>query len=478
MSDKYGIELDYALKKSQQQETTESTADKLLREAHLVGKGFAGIGKAATDSIKPENIPETAALLGLSGGLGYGLARLTSAPGAIGVVGKVAATGLAPAFLWDLGVNGKQAWNAMGEAWHSNANWDNNVAAMEKSVGKFAFDSIAMGAVGVAGHSFATRSMAKTAVAAEVGAARTFETKSALEVAAVESGAEKFIVKKVVPENTISMRELAQRNDPMYQKLLDDYYPQLERAFPDKSEIELKATYDEYLKDPDGSWDMLILRDADNSIIGGIQSQVINVDGKVVKNATWAEHIWLSPDARSYPNFRSLLRIAQDSFQKSGSDFVFMEFNDRAKMNWKQLLVDAEGGLPTEDREKIWGRVGLNILSDRSGRPAPYAQPGMDGQDPVTYLTLGMADTAGKPLSGRTIPTEDYKTLLQKAHSTIVDIDVDPTVKAYTAMLDRMIANGDTDLTFNRISDTTVERLVSERFVNRSKTMAVPDKPN
>jgi len=102
----------------------------------------------------------------------------------------------------------------------------------------------------------------------------------------------------------------------------------------------------------------------------------------------------------------------------------------------------------------------------------------MDGQDPVTYLTLGMADTAGKPLSGRTIPTEVYKTLLQKAHSTIVDIDVDPTVKAYTAMLDRMIANGDTDLTFNRISDTTVERLVSERFVNRSKTMAVPDKTN
>lgn len=476
MSDKYDMELTRALKNSQQPVSTESTTDKMLRETQLVGAGFMGIGKAASDSIKPENLPETGALLAISGGLGYGLGRMTAAPGAIGVVGKVAATGLAPAFLWDLGVNGQQAWNAMGEAWDSNRNWNNNVAAMEKSVGKFAFDSIAMGAVGIGGHSLARSSMAKTA-AAEMAGIKPIEALKPVETAGIEGGAEKFVVRKVVPENTISMRELAQRNDPMYQKLLDDYYPQLERAFPDKSEIELKATYDAYLKDPNGTWDMLILRDADNNIVGGIQSQVINVDGKVVKNATWAEHIWLSPEARSYPNFRTLLRTAQDSFQKSGSDFVFMEFNDRAKMTWKEMMVDAEGGLPTEDREKIWARVGLNILTDRGGRPAPYSQPGMDGQDPVTYLTLGMADTGGKPLSGRTIPTEDYKTLLQKAHATIVDINVDPTVRAYTSRLDEMIASGDSELTFNRIADTVVERLVNQRFINKSKTMAVPDKP-
>src|SRR5262249_19396403 len=126
MSDKYDIELTRSLKASQP--TTESDFDKVLRETQLVGAGFMGVGKAANDAVQPKNIPETVGLGLTAAGLGYGLARLSAAPGPIGLVGKVVATGFIPAFAWNLGVNGKQAWGAISDTWDSDKNWNKNVA--------------------------------------------------------------------------------------------------------------------------------------------------------------------------------------------------------------------------------------------------------------------------------------------------------------------------------------------------------------
>lgn len=273
---------------------------------------------------------------------------------------------------------------------------------------------------------------------------------------------------EIDPEKTISMRELAAQDEAAFQRTLDAYMPKLQQAFPDASEIETRETYNEYLKDPEFPWDMHVLRDKAGNVLGGIQSQVVDVGGDQLKKAVWAEHIWLAPEARSFQNFQSLLKTAQSRWQETGSDMVFMEFNDRAKMSLAQQIDDAAAGLTPEAREKIWGRVGLHVLGDQSGRVAPYAQPAMGDGDPVTYLSMGFARLDGKSLAGQTLPANDYLKLMKAAHSTIPDVNpaTDPTVLEYTAAVNKLIAKGEHNLTFAKLKDTEVSRLVSERFIN------------
>ena len=90
----------------------------------------------------------------------------------------------------------------------------------------------------------------------------------------------------------------------------------------------------------------------------------------------------------------------------------------------------------------------------------------MDGQDPVTYLTLALISLKGKNLAGSKLPIQDYLQLLTKAHGTIVDTATDPTVAAYTKILQDRMARGEKTMTFARLADTTVGRIVqSHRFV-------------
>ncbi|HND06380.1 MAG TPA: hypothetical protein PL012_11905, partial [Candidatus Obscuribacter sp.] len=58
----------------------------------------------------------------------------------------------------------------------------------------------------------------------------------------------------------------------------------------------------------------------------------------------------------------------------------------------------------------------------------------------------------------------DYLKLLQKAHGTLVDVNTDPTVQAYTRELQTRIDKGDTRMTFTRLADTTVGRIVTRQF--------------
>lgn len=270
-----------------------------------------------------------------------------------------------------------------------------------------------------------------------------------------------------VPEITgvQSMRETAAADPKEMKRIMrTEYYPGLKKAFPDKSEYEKISTYYDYLTEKGGTWDAVALRSAEGKVVGGIQSQVIPVDGQVIKNAVWGEHIWLAPDARSFPNFRFLMNTAAERFRATGSQVAFMEFNDRAKMTLQEMIQDAKGGLSTADREVIWGRFankGLNILHFKDGKIAPYAQPGMDGQDPVNYLTLALIALDGKNLSGSKLPIGDYLSLLRKAHGTLVDVDTDPTVLAYTGELTARMARGEIEMTFARLADTTVGRIVN-----------------
>ena len=244
---------------------------------------------------------------------------------------------------------------------------------------------------------------------------------------------------------TVSMRELAQSNDPRFDEIMEAYHKQLSRTFPLEGEIEAASTYAAYLKNPNSTWDMVVLRDKAQNIIGGIQFQVVDVGGQSINKAAWGEHIWLAPEARNYQNFHGLVKIAEERIKKAGGDMVFMEFNNPEKMTPAQILEDAAAGISPADREKIWGRVGIHVPVDRVGRMPEYGQPSMDGQPPVDFLSLGFI--GAKPITGKTITADDYLKLATAAHSTIpgVNVATDPTIKAYT---DAVRAMDDTSFTF------------------------------
>lgn len=243
---------------------------------------------------------------------------------------------------------------------------------------------------------------------------------------------------KLEPAETISMRELAERNDPAFDEILAAYHKQLQRTFPLEGEIEAAETYAAYLKDKSMTWDMVVLRDAEKNIIGGIQYQIVEVGGQNINKAAWGEHIWLAPEARNYDNFRGLIKIAEERIKKSGGDLVFMEFNNPEKMTPAQILEDSAAGISPADREKVWGRVGIHVPVDSVGRMPEYGQPSMDGQPAVEFLSLGFIGS--KPLTGKSITASDYLRLARSAHSTIpgVDVNSDPTIKAYTEAVQAM----------------------------------------
>jgi hypothetical protein len=275
----------------------------------------------------------------------------------------------------------------------------------------------------------------------------------------------------------VDLRELFRGTSDRFAPLFGEYMPLFEEAFPDEDEREDGDTYKGYFADDSFPWHMIALLGANGEVLGGIQYQV---RGRFI----WAEHIWLAPTARCYPNFRALLRIALEVWAETGAKLVFMEFNDRAKMSWAQLQADAEGGLATEDREKLWARLGLYVLHDRFGKLPVYWQSGMpttgaDGQPaqgaPVTYLSLGFfpleMNEAGKPidLEGTTMNVQEYLDLCMEAHETIpgVNRETDEAIGFYRPQLEAMIAAGETEFSFVRLADTAVERLVKRRFAPR-----------
>lgn len=260
---------------------------------------------------------------------------------------------------------------------------------------------------------------------------------------------------------TLSMRELYAKNPDEADKLLAEYMTKLEKAFPLEGEIESADVYKEYLTKPGGTWDMVVLRDKAQNIVGGIQYQVIDVNGQQLNKAAWGEHIWLDEASRNAPNFYNLLSIARESIQKAKGEIVFMEFNNPDKMSVEQMLMDEAAGLSAKDREKIWGRTGIHVLVDSKGKVLEYGQPAMSAEDPpVMFLSLGFIST--KPLGGQSLPKEDYLKLMHAAHRTIpsVNVETDATVKWYT---DAVNATGENNFTFVPLNALAIAREAGQK---------------
>lgn len=254
----------------------------------------------------------------------------------------------------------------------------------------------------------------------------------------------------------LSMRELAEKGEmDSLNSRLENYYPELEKAFPLPGEIETKQTYVEYLTDKGSTWEMEQLLNKDGTVRGGLQYQVLEVGGEQVKNAGWLEHIWVKDGNRGGGYGSALLDHVQSQIKKKGGDVTFWEFNNPDKMTPEEIAEDAKGGITTQDRVDYWAKRGAYVLKVPStGEIAEYAQPGMDGQEPVTYLSTAWNKPGG--LDGAKLSIADYKKTLLAAHSTIVETETDPTVRDYIGKLESL---PDTHLEFVKLSDFLAERV-------------------
>lgn len=254
----------------------------------------------------------------------------------------------------------------------------------------------------------------------------------------------------------LSMRELAEKGEmDTLNTRLETYYPELEKAFPLPGEIETKQTYVEYLTDKGSTWEMEQLLNKDGTVRGGLQYQILEVGGEQVKNAGWLEHIWVKDGNRGGGYGSALLDHVQSQIKKKGGDVTFWEFNNPDKMTAEEIAEDAKGGITTQDRVDYWAKRGAYVLKVPStGEIAEYAQPGMDGQEPVTYLSTAWNKPGG--LDGAKLSIADYKKTLLSAHGTIVEVETDPTVRDYIGKLDSL---PDTHLEFVKLSDFLADRV-------------------
>ncbi len=136
---------------SPEKNNQESWTDKALREVQLIGQGATGVVDAAKESVSKGHRLETAGELALSAGAGLGLAYLSRGRSLGYLAGRTLGMAGTLSFLKEGIEHGGQTLNAMGDAWHSDENMQQDAAIMKKSVGGFVFDAGLMSIGGIGG---------------------------------------------------------------------------------------------------------------------------------------------------------------------------------------------------------------------------------------------------------------------------------------------------------------------------------------
>lgn len=222
----------------------------------------------------------------------------------------------------------------------------------------------------------------------------------------------------------VDLRYLLEKNPAEAMVLFDKGFQIYCDCFPDPSERESRDTLLAYLTDPDLNWRMYLAIAKDGAVIGGRHINVMQttVPDQSVSFA-WEEHLYLDPD----PRYRrqgigsSLVQKTNEALRDFGVGIGFSEQNDPYLMTTDEVQVDLESGISPEQRLKFWNRLGYRALD------VPYAQPTLDGGDPVYYLRLGcfIIDPLNIPevvgFTGKSIDRGAYLSIIRSFHGTFVD---------------------------------------------------------
>jgi hypothetical protein len=117
--------------------------DKTLREGRLVWLGFLSIPEAAIKASDHLEVPTLRKVL-LAFSFGFAAGRGQSTGGVKGLISSgigTGATAAAVSLTRELTASGKVMAEAMVDTWNSDENWQKNLAVMEKSLQRIAFDS-------------------------------------------------------------------------------------------------------------------------------------------------------------------------------------------------------------------------------------------------------------------------------------------------------------------------------------------------
>lgn len=131
--------MDMDLKLTRMDDVTlpESVSDKVQREAFLVLSGAAGLKTGARESLYEHPIATASQLA-----IGLGITYLSRGKGTCGSLARGAGGFMALTFTNDVLGNGTAVCGALSDNWQSPANWDQNVGVMERSLGRFTFDTL------------------------------------------------------------------------------------------------------------------------------------------------------------------------------------------------------------------------------------------------------------------------------------------------------------------------------------------------
>lgn len=232
-------------------------------------------------------------------------------------------------------------------------------------------------------------------------------------------------------DTIVDIRDLLAKNPTKALELFDKGFKIYCDCFPDPSERESKEVLLDYLRDPELNWRMYIALDKDGTVIGGRNMNIMEttINGATVPFA-WGEHLYVDTD----PQYRrkgvgsSIVKTTNDTLKKFDVGLVFSEQNDPFLMTKEEVALDKKSGISPEDRLEFWGKQGYRALD------VPYAQPTLDGGDPVYYLRLCchivdpklIPDAVG--FDGRSIDRDAYLSMIRHFHGTFVDdMDNDPT---------------------------------------------------
>lgn len=241
-------------------------------------------------------------------------------------------------------------------------------------------------------------------------------------------------------DTIVDIRDLLAKNPTKAMELFDKGFKIYCDCFPDPSERESKEALLGYLQDPEVNWRMYIALNKEGTVIGGRNMNIMEttIDGQSVPFA-WGEHLYVNTD----PEYRrvgigsSIVQQTNANLQNLGVGLVFSEQNDPYLMTKEEVALDLESGISPDQRLEFWGKQGYRALD------VPYAQPTLDGGDPVFYLRLccHIVDPTVIPgavgFTGKSIDRDAYLSMIRHFHGTFVeDMESDPTSAYIKALVE------------------------------------------
>jgi hypothetical protein len=154
----------------------------------------------------------------------------------------------------------------------------------------------------------------------------------------------------------------------------------------------------------------------------------------------WEEHLYVNPA----PQYRrkgcgsAIVRTINDTLKDNGVGLVLSEHHDPFLMTHEEIAADISAGIQPEQRLEFWGRLGYRALN------LPYAQPSLDGGDPVFSLQLCcrvidptlIPDVVG--FTGRSLDRDACLAMIRRFHATFVDdVERDPASIYLKSLIDR-----------------------------------------